>query len=65
MLNIPLGLIQSQGATSREVNSARPNAPVVPERARVAPARRSRTAVAGLLERAAAAVAPSEYSPAR
>jgi len=62
MLNSPLGLLQS---TTHEVNSARPHAPVVPERAKVAPTRRSRSAVAGLLERAAAAVAPSEYSPAR
>jgi hypothetical protein len=62
MLNTQLGLIQS---TTRELNSARPDAPVVHERTHVAPSRRSRAAVAGLLERAAAAVAPSEYSPAR
>ena len=62
MLNTQLGLIQS---TTRELNSARPDAPVVPERVKVAPTTRSRSAVASLLERAAAAVAPSEYSPAR
>ena len=62
MLNTQLGLLQS---TTDAVNSARPNAPVVDERVRVTPTKRSRSAVAGLLERAAAAIAPSEYSPAR
>jgi hypothetical protein len=45
--------------------SAMPDAPVVPEPVRVARTRRSRIALAGLLERAAATVAPSEWSPAR
>jgi hypothetical protein len=62
MLNTQLGLIES---TIRELHSARPDAPVVPHKERIAPTRRSRYAVAGLLERAANAVAPSEYSPAR
>jgi len=62
MLNSPLGVLDS---ATREVNSARPDAPVVPHRERIAPTRRSRYAIAGVLERAAAAVAPSEYSPAR
>ncbi|MDQ1601730.1 MAG: hypothetical protein QOD68_3204 [Actinomycetota bacterium] len=43
--------------------SAMPDAPVVPEP--VARTRRSRIALAGLLERAAATIAPSEWSPAR
>ena len=43
--------------------SAMPDAPVVPEP--VARTRRSRIALAGLLERAAAAIAPSEWSPAQ
>ena len=62
MLNNPLGVLDS---ATRELNSARPDAPVVPHRERVAPTRRSRSAIAGLLERAADAVAPSECSPAR
>ena len=62
MLNTQLGLLQS---TTNEVNSARPDAPVVDEPVRVTPTKRSRSAVAGLLERAAAVVAPSEYSPVR
>jgi hypothetical protein len=65
MTNLPLAYILSDGATSLEVNSARPDAPVVPERVRVARTRRSRIALAGLLERAAATVAPAECSPAR
>ena len=43
--------------------SAMPDAPVVPEP--VARTRRSRIALAGLLQRAAATIAPSEWSPAR
>jgi hypothetical protein len=45
--------------------SALPDAPVVPEPVRVARTRRSRIVLAGLLQRAAATVAPSEWSPAR
>jgi hypothetical protein len=45
--------------------SALPDAPVVPEPVRVARARRTRITVAGLLQRAAAAVAPPECAPAR
>ena len=65
MTNLPLAFILSDGATSLEVNSARPDAPVVLERVRVPRTRRSRMALAALLERAAATVAPAEWSPAR
>lgn len=65
MFNLPLAYILSEGAASLEVNSARPNAPVVLDQPRVAPARRSRLALAGALERAAAHVAPGDYAPAR
>ena len=65
MTNLPLAFILSEGATSLEVNSARPNAPVVPEQPRIPHTRRSRLALAGALERAAALVAPADYAPAR
>jgi hypothetical protein len=65
MTNLPLAYILSEGATSREVNSARPHAPVVPDAPRTQRTYRTRSAVAGLLERAAAAVAPAECAPAR
>ena len=65
MTNLPLAYILSEGATSRAVNSARPHATVVPHQPRVARTRRTRIAVAGLLERAAGAVAPAECAPAR
>jgi len=49
----------------REARSALPNAPVVPDLApRPAPTRRTRVAVASVLQRAANAVAPAEHSPA-
>jgi hypothetical protein len=63
MTNLPLAMILAEGSTSLEVNSARPDAPVVP--APVARTRRTRVALADLLERVAATVAPSECSPAR
>jgi D-alanyl-D-alanine dipeptidase len=63
MSNLPLAMILSEAATTREVNSARPDAPVVPEPA--PRTRRTRVALATLLERAAFTVAPSEWSPAR
>jgi hypothetical protein len=63
MTNLPLAMILSQGTTALEVNSARPGAPVVPEP--VARTRRTRVALADLLERATATIAPSEWSPAR
>ena len=65
MTNLPLAYILSDGATSREVNSARPHAPVVPDAPRTPRTYRTRFAVAGLLERAASAVAPAECAPAR
>jgi hypothetical protein len=65
MTNLPLAYILSAGATPRTVNSARPHAPVVPHQPRVPRTRRTRIAVAGLLERAAGAVAPAECAPAR
>ena len=52
MTNLPLAMILSQGTTALEVNSARPDAPVVP--APVARTRRTRVALADLLERVAA-----------
>ncbi len=63
MTNLPLAMILSQGTTAFEVNSARPDAPVVP--APLARTRRTRVALADLLERVAATIAPSEWSPAR
>jgi hypothetical protein len=65
MTNLPLAFFLSEGATSLELNSARPHAPVVPGRTRVPRTRRSRLALAGALERAATAVAPAECAPAR
>ena len=65
MFNLPLTFILSEGTTSLEVNSARPNAPVVPDQSRGPRVSRSRLALAGALERAAAHVAPADYAPAR
>ena len=65
MTNLPLAYILSEGATFREVNSARPHAPVVRDAPRVARTHRTRIVLAGLLERAAGAVAPAECAPAR
>ena len=65
MTSIPLAIILSEGATSREVTSAMPHAPVVPHRIRRERTRRTRSAIADLLERAAVTVAPREWSPAR
>ena len=65
MTSVPLAIILSEGATSREVTSALPHAPVVPHRVRHARTRRTRWAIADLLERAAVTVAPGEWSPAR
>ncbi|HMG31897.1 MAG TPA: hypothetical protein VK585_17445 [Jiangellaceae bacterium] len=68
MDNLLIAMLIAQGAVSREVTSAFPDAPVVPY---VAPARRrtrtfrTRSALAGALQRAADAVAPAEYSPVR
>jgi hypothetical protein len=65
---LPVAMIIAQDAVSREVNSARPDAPVVPY---VAPVHRRprtfrvRTALAGALQRAADALAPAEHSPVR
>jgi len=65
MTSLPLAFILSEGATSREVTSALPHAPVVPHRVRPARVRRTRSAIADLLQRAAVTVAPREWSPAR
>ena len=65
MTSLPLAIILSEGATSREVTSAMPHAPVVPDRERRARTRRTRSAIADLLQRAAVTVAPQEWSPAR
>jgi hypothetical protein len=65
MTSLPLAIILSEGATSREVTSARPHAPVVPDRVRRVRTRRTRWALADLLQRAAVTVAPQEWSPAR
>jgi hypothetical protein len=62
-----IAMLISQDAVSHDVNSARPDAPVVPY---VEPARRrirtfrTRAALAGVLQRAAEVVAPAECSPA-
>jgi hypothetical protein len=62
-----IAMLIAQDVVSRDVNSARPDAPVV---AYVAPARRrsrtfrTRAALAGLFQRAADVVAPAECSPA-
>ena len=65
MTSLPLAIILSEGATSREVTSAQPHAPVVPDRVRRARTRRTRSAIADLLQRAAVTVGPREWSPAR
>jgi len=65
MTSLPLAIILSEGATSQEVTSAQPHAPVVPDRVRRARTRRTRSAIADLLQRAAVTVGPREWSPAR
>lgn len=60
-MSIPIGhLLVVQDVTRRELNSARPDAPVVPD-GREAPARlrRTRSATASALNRAAARIAPA------
>jgi hypothetical protein len=65
--NLLVAMLIAQDVVSRDVNSARPDAPVVPH---VAPARRrsrtfrTRAALAGVLHRAADVAAPAECSPA-
>ena len=67
MDSLLIAMLIAQDVVSRDVNSARPDAPVVPY---VAPARRrsrtfrTRAALAGLFQRAADVVAPAECSPA-
>ncbi len=59
----PFAMVMANLVTTRELHSARPDAPVVPyvaTPARGPRARRSRTAVAGLLHRAARAIEPAE-----
>ena len=53
-----------QQIAERELRSARPDAPVVPHIEPTPRTVRTRLAVAGLLERAAAAVSPTECVPA-
>lgn len=64
-MDMASGFVTALSVTTREVNSARPDAPVVPhvERngQRALPVRR---ALAGALQRAAHAIAPAEHSPA-
>ena len=66
MFNLPLAYILSEGATSLEVNSARPNAPVVLDQPRVR-AHPSQPARAGRSTRAGGGRTspPREYAPAR
>ena len=65
MIDSPLALIRPE-ELMREARSALPQAPVVPDHApRPAPTRRTRIAVANVLQRAADTVAPTECSPAR
>lgn len=67
MDSLLIAMLIAQDAVSRDVNSARLDAPVVPY---VEPARRrirtfrTRAALAGALQRAADVVAPAECSPA-
>jgi hypothetical protein len=66
VLEIPTALVLSDQAMTRHLGSALPGAPVIASPpARPAPARRTRLALAGVLQRAAVAVAPPECSPAR
>ena len=53
-----------QHIAEREMRSAQPDAPVVPHVETAPRTIRTRLAVAGLLERAAAAVSPTECVPA-
>jgi len=65
MFDSPLAFVRPE-ELMRGARSALPHAPVVPDRApRPAPTRRTRAAVANMLQRAADAVAPAECSPAR
>jgi hypothetical protein len=67
MDSLPIAMIIAQDAMSRAVDSARPDAPVVPYVASARPRTRTlrtRAALAGLLQRAADVVAPGECSPA-
>ena len=66
MLNQMPALIAVRQAAEREINSARPNAPVVPEvTPDVAPRTyRTRAALASRLARVADLVAPSDWVPA-
>jgi hypothetical protein len=65
-MELPLAMTLSQNAVLRELHSARPDAPIVPERVR-APRRpravRTRTTVAHLLERTAQWVTPTPSCP--
>lgn len=68
MISLPFAMTISQDAVRRQVLSARPDAPVVPdaERAPRRPrVRRTRAAIAAALDRTARAIAPPECSPVR
>jgi hypothetical protein len=66
MLNQMPALIAVQQAAEREILSARPNAPVVPEVTKDAAPRtyRTRAAVASILARIADLIAPRDWVPA-
>jgi hypothetical protein len=68
MNHLPLAMVLSQSAVHRDALSARPDAPVVPDREhrphepRV---RKTRTAVATVLRRTARIIEPADCAPAR
>jgi hypothetical protein len=62
---MPTAFVMSINAVRDEVNSARPHAPTVPHVERTPRGRALRLAVAGMLARAARAVAPADPAPAQ
>jgi hypothetical protein len=58
------GFVTAVNEATREMNSARPNAPVVPHIERTRPTYPIRKAIASGLHRIARAIAPAERSPA-
>ena len=68
-MSIPLSPMVTRDAVIREALSAQPGAPVQeyvePAARTTRRSRRTRTALAGVLQRAADAVAPAEHCPAR
>jgi hypothetical protein len=59
-MQTPVAFVMSQNAVSRELYSARPDAPTVPHVERGPRARGMRLVVAGVLTRAARAITPVE-----